>query len=267
MSSLGSDASTPLPAVDDRIVAPNSGFEIDDGKLVRVPPADEPHGTCNASIATLLHAHIASDYAVAVDMLTRTSLIDDIAPDASVFLRARNPETGGRHLEELAFEVVSTQTLANAASKAARLAQRGVRRVFAVDLERHRVFEWSHALEAWSILDLHSQLQDRTLAVPLPVEALLVAANDDILARAMIAKNPAPIAAMRAADRAASHLEGRAEGRAEGRIEMLLELLERRGLVASAEQRKRMLRERDAERLDRWTASVMTCTSIDELLR
>src|SRR5262245_42373132 len=36
MSSL-SNASTELPEVDERLVEPDTGFEIDDGKLVRVP--------------------------------------------------------------------------------------------------------------------------------------------------------------------------------------------------------------------------------------
>ena len=57
-------------------------------------------------------------YSAAVDMLTRTSAKNDLAPDASVFPAARDPETGGRRLEELAFEVVSTETLSHAAKKA-----------------------------------------------------------------------------------------------------------------------------------------------------
>lgn len=67
-------------------------------------------------------------------MLTRTSRQSDFAPDASVFPEERDPVTGGRKLEELAFEVASTQRLANATRKARGLAARGVRRVFCLHL-------------------------------------------------------------------------------------------------------------------------------------
>jgi Uma2 family endonuclease len=87
--------------VDERLVAPESRFEIWDGRVEYVAPADEPHGTRHSKISALLEAHVGSDYEVASDMLTRTSAVDDIVPDASVFPLARDPETGQRQLEEL----------------------------------------------------------------------------------------------------------------------------------------------------------------------
>jgi hypothetical protein len=222
MSSLGSDANTRLPPVDERIVAPGSGFEIYDGKHVRVAPSHEPHGTCNARLAGLLGAHIAAEYDVAIDMLTRTSAIDDIAPDASVFPRRRDPVTGGRLLEELAFEVVATETLAHAGTKAAKLTGRGVRRVFAVDVERARVFEWSRELGTWSILDPRSHVTDAALAVPLPIAAVLAATTTDTVARALIANNNPVILE----EKAQSFADGRREGQLEGRLEGLLLVLE-----------------------------------------
>ena len=97
----------------------------------------------------------------------------------------------------------------------------------------------------------------------LPFGALLAAVNDDIVARALIAKNIPAITQIRASDRA----EGHAEGHVEGRVETVLVILELRGLVSTLDQRTRMLRERDSVRLDRWTANVMACASIDDLLR
>ena len=47
-------------------------------------------------------------------MLTRTSEKGDMAPDASVHPAAPDPRTGGRQLEDLAFEVVSTERLSAA---------------------------------------------------------------------------------------------------------------------------------------------------------
>lgn len=66
---------------------------------------------------TVLKAHAAPEFLVAVDMLTRTSRIDDIAPDASVYPAARNPTTGGRQLEHVAFEISSTEGLGHAGAR------------------------------------------------------------------------------------------------------------------------------------------------------
>ncbi len=54
----------------------------------------------HSALDALVRAHRAEGYAVAVDMLTRTSRTDDIAPDVSVYPAARDPRTGGRQLEE-----------------------------------------------------------------------------------------------------------------------------------------------------------------------
>ena len=44
-------------------------------------------------------------------------MIDDIAPDVSVYPAGPDPTTGGRQLEQLAFEIVSTQSLRNAGAR------------------------------------------------------------------------------------------------------------------------------------------------------
>jgi len=84
-----------LPPVDARLVAPESRYEIQDGRVRYVAPADEPHGTRHSIVQALIEAHAADAYAVACDMLTRTSKTDDMAPDVSVFPRERDPKTGG----------------------------------------------------------------------------------------------------------------------------------------------------------------------------
>jgi hypothetical protein len=89
----------PRPPVDERLVAAESRYEIVDGKVEYVAPADEPHGTQHSKIAALLEAYAAGGYDVAVDMLTRTSEKGDMAPDASVFPAARDEATGGRRVE------------------------------------------------------------------------------------------------------------------------------------------------------------------------
>src|SRR6185436_3393747 len=196
-----------LPDVDDRLVEPGTRYEMLDGELVYVPPCDEPHGERHSQLCALLGAHAGAEFKVAADMLTRTSKIDDIAPDASIYPAARHPKTGRRQLDHLSFELVSTETLGYAARKAAKLAGRGVRRVFAIDIERSRALEWSVALGAWSVLDAAGHIVDPALAVPLPIKALIHSMKaDDTIARALIAKcNPVI---------AANDAEARAEGKA-----------------------------------------------------
>ncbi|HWU87631.1 MAG TPA: Uma2 family endonuclease [Kofleriaceae bacterium] len=263
MSSPGSVVSKDLPAVDDRLAAPETRYVIDDGKLVYVAPADEPHAACHANLTALLVAYVAAEYGVAMDMLTRTSRTDDIAPDVSVFPRARDPVTGGRRLEQLAFEVVSTQSLADAGRKADKLVSRGVRRCLAVDVERARAFEWSRELGTWSILDRNAYLHDPVFAVPLPIAALIETAKADPTVRsAMLAALIAQGDPVIAAETARSRAEGKAEGLAAG----LLELLALRGLQPQAHERARILAERDLGRLQRWYARALTCDRVPELL-
>lgn len=262
MSSDESCVGPALPAVDDRLVAPETRYEIVEGRLVPVSPADPPHGVRHSKVSALLEAHTGLDCSVASDMLTRTSERSDFAPDVSVFPVAPDPQTGGRQLEQLAFEVVSTQSLADAGHKAEQLVRRGVRRVFAIDVERGRALEWSRALGTWSVLDPGGEIEDPMLDVALPIEALVTTARaDDTVARALFLKgNPFLVDRM-----AEGRAEGKTEGRAEGKAESLMVVLAARGFVIDEVTQARLLGERDMQRLDRWIARAMTCETIDEL--
>jgi hypothetical protein len=177
----------------------------------------------------------------------------------SVFPSARDEETGGRRLEELAFEVVSTERLNKAGAKAQKLSDRGVRRVFAIDVARKRAFEWSSELGSWELLSPAASIEDPTLVAPLPVSALVDAAKaDDAVASALLAKDNPVLAAALA--------KTRAEGKVAGKIEALLAILEARSLVLSDAQREHIAATRDAARLDAWLARAVACSSVSELL-
>ena len=256
MSSSGRLSSERFP-VDVRLVAPESRYEIEDGKVVYVSPADEPHASRHSKISAIVEAHAQDGYDVASDMLTRLTETDDAAPDVSVFPFERDAKTGGRQIEELAFEVVSTERLGHAGKKAAKLVARGVRRVFAIDVERQRALEWSRDIGNWAILPDNAQIEDRALALALPIEALVRAAkSDDAVARALLAKhNPV----LRQA------LDQRAEsGRIEGKAEALLVMLHARGLVPTEEERLR-LHDAGAQDIDRWLARALTCSTVNEI--
>jgi Uma2 family endonuclease len=261
-SSDATRADSTLPAVDERLVAPETRYEIVDGRLIHVSPAHEPHGSRHSKVSALLEAHVGPEYDVATDLLTRVSETIDVAPDVSVFAYERDPETGGRQVEQLAFEVVSTESLSHAGNKAAMLTGRGVRRVFAIDVERERALEWSCSLGTWSVLDTSGYIEDPALVVPLPISALVHAAKtDDAIARALLTKQNPVLEATRAQDR----ITARAEGKLEGRAEALLVVLATRGLALDPAARAWILDERDPAQLDRWIARAATCTNLTDV--
>jgi hypothetical protein len=245
-----------LPDIEDRLVDPETRYEMHDGELVYVPPSDAPHGERQLQLCALLEAHTGAEFEAACELLTRTSKVDDVAPDASVYPAAPDPRTGRRQLEQLAFEVVSTETLAHAAHKAAKLTGRGVRRVFAIHIERSRALEWSAVLGGWRVLDPEGHIVDPALVVPLPIGTLIHSAKaDDAIARALAAKRNPVIEAIRA------------EGKVEGRAEAVITLLATREVALGHAERERILAERDLSRLERWLVQAMSCATAAELFR
>jgi Uma2 family endonuclease len=254
---------TPVFGVDERLVAPETRFEVVGGKVLYVSPAEEPHATRHSKTNALLEAHVAPGWQVACDMLTRTSALSDMAPDASVYPAARDPLTGRRQLEELAFEIVSTERLAAAGAKARELANRGVRRIFAIDVERRRALEWSRRTGAWEILPADGAIEDRVFVKPLPLAALVGAASaDDAMAEALIAKrNRVLVQALDAAE-----ARGKALGKALGKAEALIVMLLTRGLVVRPTDARRIRQTRDEATLDDWLSRAATCSSTADLL-
>jgi hypothetical protein len=180
-----------LPEVDERLVAPGTRYEIEDGRVIYVPPAEEPQAKCHANLNSLVLAHRADGYSVAMNMLTRTSRLDDFAPHVSVYPTARNPRTGGRLIEELAFLIASSESFERAGRRAAKLGSRGVRRVFAIDVEGGKVLEWSRERGWWRLLDPHAQIEDPALALPLPADAVFDEDRvDDAIYRAWRKRRP-----------------------------------------------------------------------------
>jgi Uma2 family endonuclease len=237
---------------------PECGFEILDGQVVAVSPAHEPHGSQHSKLSAILEAHCAPGYNVAIDMLTRTGWRDDFAPDVSIYPLARDPVTGGRQLEELAFEVVVTESLSHAGTKAAKLCGRGVRRVFAIDVERGRCLEWSVAVDGWEILGADAAIEDPALVPALPVRDLVSAGSaKDAVAEALLAQRNAVLEARQEAVRE----EGRGALR-----NVIVTLLSGRGLVASAREQGEILAMTDVAVLEQWAVGAATCASVAELL-
>jgi Uma2 family endonuclease len=251
-SSTSSRDDSDRPDIDERLVTPGTRYEMLDGELVYVAPAEGPHAILHSKVLALVEAHAGPEFDVACDLLTRTSKKNDLAPDVSVFPIAPDPQTHRRQLAQLAFEIVSTESLRHAGKKAAELVARGVRRVFAINVERERVLEWSSALGTWSMLDTSAHVVDPTFATPLPIEALVRAAKaDDVVARALLAKGNPVINEARAQDRA--------EGKREGLAEALVTMLSARGIALDSAERVRIHGERDPAILARWLVRAATC--------
>ena len=179
-----------LPPVDTHLVAEGQRAELLEGHLILTPPSLEPHGRQHADLGYVLRSHLNEGYLLALDMLTRTGETSDFAPDASIYPEARDPDTEGRQLEELAFEIVNQQSLSVATEKARLLVLRGVRRVFCIDVKKATMMEFNRKERVWDVLDGEDVIEDRTLARGVVVKDLLEASRADLaVARALIDKN------------------------------------------------------------------------------
>jgi hypothetical protein len=173
------------PRLDEHLVKPETREEMLRGERLIAAPARPPHAERHCDLDYLIRAHVASDYVAASDMLTRAGPKSEFATDTAVRKRGIDPSTGTRHLEELAFEVVSTQTMREITMRAEDLSERGVRRVLAIIVPRKKpkreasVCEWSRDEHRFVPLSLDDEIRDPTLARPLPVRALLDAALAD----------------------------------------------------------------------------------------
>jgi len=205
-----------LPALDDRLVMPESRAEIVRGRLVMTPPADFPHAAIHVQIAYVLRAHAQDGLDVVIDMLTRTSRESDFAPDVSVV--ERDPITRKPRIAEVSIEVVSAQSLSIATDKARELSSRGTRRAFCVIVAKAELREWRPEADRWSEpLDREGVIEDRCFVRPIPVAALLDARRaDESVVAALDARGEPALRPIEARGRAAAEARGRAAGEAIG---------------------------------------------------
>jgi len=251
-----------FPPVDDHLVEPEvTRDEIINGRRVVAMPAEAPHGDQQVDLDTLLRIHAAPGFVVSADLITRFAETSDFASDTCVRRKGTDRATGRRYLEEIAFEVVSTQTEQKAMEKAEVMHRRGVRRIFGIWVKsrRRRVCEWSAASGSWRLLEEGSQIADPCLATPLPVTALLDAA---LVRRAVVQ------ALESQGEPAIQELKAAAEARGEARgvARSILAILEARGIAASPVQREEILGCTDLERLDRWLLRAGVATSAGEIM-
>jgi Uma2 family endonuclease len=250
-----------FPAVDDHIVEPETDAreEMVRGQLVVAMPAQPPHGDQHTLLDFAITPHVAPGYVPSTDLLTRFSEGSNFAADLSI-RRAGKDEHGHRHLEELAFEVVSTQTRRDMTIRAEDMTTRGVRRVFAIFVDEDQRLEDTTVEEfiadegRWRVLDFDERLEDPTLVRPLPVRALLDAALAlDETVKVAEAKGSPRTREIRAEGVRKGLVEGKREGKREA-IEALCTAL---AIPLTPEQRA-SLRELDEVQLDALLGRVAT---------
>src|SRR5215831_4299942 len=122
--------------------------------------------------AIVRRRHDRSTSVVIQDVLCRCPLgvlvdvvdVDDVAGVANVLARLIRSLMSWASVKPklLALSLNFRNDSRTGARKAAKLAARGVRRVFAIDVERSRALEWSAALGTWSLLDPAGQITDPT---------------------------------------------------------------------------------------------------------
>jgi hypothetical protein len=270
------------PAVDERLVAPESHTQIMGGDLKLMPGANEGHASEHAEVALLLRGCLAPGYSVAIDMLTRATRKTDVAPDVSIYPSERSPHTGGRKLEELAFEVLDTESVEHVTRKALKLAKRGVRRLFYVRVSDRSVHEWLSDDETWKALAADAVIEDRCLIVPVPVMALAneILANNTVAEALLRSRNTVIEAALAARERdgrlagerdgrLAGERDGRLAGERDGRLAekraMIQRLCAGRGGLNHANM-ARVVTCEDMTTLDRWIDSLLAGAEIDDAL-
>ncbi|MFV8751516.1 hypothetical protein ACNOYE_13305 [Nannocystaceae bacterium ST9] len=238
-----------FPRLDDHLVQPEvTRDEMVRGRRVVALPANPPHADRHSDLDYVIRGHAAKGTVVSTDMITRLDEGSDFATDTSVRKEGIDPRTSERYLEELAFEVVSSQSMRDIRERAEDLTKRGVRRLFAIFVKTNEVREWSTASGGWITLPPDAVIEDPMLARPLEVRALLDgAAADDAVVEALASKGNPRLAQREAAE----HERGLERGRIEA-IETACELL---GIPLGPREHAR-LSELDAAALARLLARI-----------
>lgn len=217
-------AAREFPPLDEPIVRPETREEIVRGRRVQAMPALPPHADLHFRLDYILGAHVEPGYVGSTDLLTREAERSNFATDTCIRKRGEDQRTGERYLEELSFEVVNEQSLADITERAQDLSARGVRRVIAIFVKKGEVHEWSADQGAWTTLDIAGSLRDPVLATPLPLRDLIAAAEaDDAVARALLAKNNRVLIDAKTESWRDGLAEGRRDGLTEGRRDGLAE--------------------------------------------
>ncbi len=253
-----------VPGLDDRLVTPETREEMLRGVKLYAAPSNPEHGDPHCALDLLVHTHGRPGYRPSTDLLTRVADDGDFAADTTLRRAGIDPTTGGRYLEELAFEIVNTQSRAEVTAKAQDMTARGVRRVFAVFVKHDTVCEWRGG--QWQTLARDGAIDDPCFVRPLEVAAVLDAAlAEDAAVRALAAKGNPELLRRLLERELRGRAEGKSEGKAEGEVRALLTVLTARGFVVDDALRNRVESCQDLAVLTAWIARAATATALAQV--
>ena len=270
-------------APDDRLARPEAGEfgeEVIDGVRMECHPAESAHADPQCRLAHLVSACLVKGYVASVELLTRTGIESDFATDVCVRRVGVDPETRGRYLEEISFEVANTQTRKNLEEvRVPKLVGCGVRRIFAVMVPEGDVLEWSIQDGEWVGWAPGAEIRDPLFVQPLEVTAILDAAQaDQLVSKAQLAKREPYL--MRVLDEREAKGETRGEARGEARGEVrgevrgeakglakaILRTFERHGVTLDVENREAILECQDMALLEDLFDKALEASSAAEVL-
>lgn len=262
---------TRWPRVSDYAVEPESGQELFDGQVREAAPAGPLHSRQHSQVDYVLRAYTARGYGVDTDLLTRQAVEHNFASDTCVRRDGIDPGTGDRYLEELAFEIKSTQRTGELTVRARAMSRRGVRRIFAIpvrgdpagrNLVAGPLQEWLPEAETWRVYDDGEVIEDPCLYEPLPVRGLLDAVEaDDVVAQALIDKRNRVV--VQYGD--TRERRGRREGELDTARAHIHRLLSKRGVDIDEAARSRIAGCEDPAVLQRWFDRAVEVTSASQL--
>ena len=267
------------PRVSDYAVEPESGQELFEGEVREALPAGPKHARQHNRVDYVLCAYTAPEYGADTDLLTRQAVPHNFASDTSIRRDGTDPETGDRYLEELAFEIKSTQSTEELEQRARIMAARGVRRIFAIpvrgddagsEIIAGPLAEWMPAEERWRTYRDDEVIADPCLFQPLPVRALLDAVEaDKAVAQALLGKEHPVLIEYGNERYRAGEEKGRKDGLKQGEERGVREsirlIMHTRGLAMDAAAHARIDACSDLEILQRWLARAVQVTSASEL--
>jgi hypothetical protein len=248
-----------FPPIDEHVVRPETREEMVRGERIYAQPALEPHADEHFRLDFALGGHVSLGYVGSTDLLTHVLHGSDFASDTCIRKEGEDPATGGRFLEEVAFEVVHEQPLKKATERAEDWSRRGVRRVFGIFVKKGTVEEFLPSTKKWRALGPGGVISDPCLVRPLSVKALLDAATaKDEVARGLEAQdNPAILAMKAASEECGARREAAAA---------VLTVLASRGLATSPRVRAAVEGSTDLAQLHRWLARAATSASAEDVL-
>ncbi len=261
-------------APDDRLARPESGEEYIDGQCLQAMAGDADHADPQCDLAYVVRACVATGYVASTELLTRTDQGSDFATDVCVRKRGKDPETGGRYVEEISFEVAHTQTREDLERvRVPKLLAAGVRRIFAVLVPEGDVLEWSHTPAAparpgeWQGWTPDQSIRDRVFKKALHVAAILdAAAMEKLVSQAQLVKREPHLMKVLDKREAEGRAEGRTEGRAAGYAEAILLAFESHNITLDAENRQAILDCQNTALLRRWLTKALVATSASDIL-